>query len=529
MSREDNIETILQPGALVGAQYRVDRLIAKGGMAAVWAGVNEHTGKRVALKVILHSFASNRDAVELFRREALAASKINHPNVVNIFDVIDHDGMTCIVMELFDGETLGSYLERNGSLTLENTLALLLPAMRGVAAANAQGVVHRDLKPENIFLCSSPEGQLITTKVLDFGISVMMRRAGETAPKTEHLAMFGTPAYMAPEAIEFSPNIDGRADVYGFGVLLFEMLTGKLPFLGPPGLDLLERILSEPAPLVTLYRPDLPLEVVNLVASALAKAPQDRFPDMDHLIHAVEDRLLPLLPEPRPLTPMSGIYVLPPTESDAETFVPIVQPKLEKASLDRPHMNETRVLYSMASEPLHATNGTGSAGRRKLSPVIAVKPTRRKHVPLASSRHFTSKRVAFGTALCAFLIVTAWVYPPAVSSERGRRPEQSPRRPYVAIPWQQPVVTLLPTTPAPVPAPAIAVEIVEAPTIPPRPEIRVSAPHSFHHASRAKSPTVVSRAKPPTEVSRAKPPPNGPPMVQVPSVHRAGTLSESDF
>jgi serine/threonine protein kinase len=86
-------------------------------MAAVWAGVNEHTGKRVALKVILHSFTSNRDAVELFRREALSASKINHPNVVNIFDVIDHEGMTCIVMELFDGETLGSYLTRNGPLS----------------------------------------------------------------------------------------------------------------------------------------------------------------------------------------------------------------------------------------------------------------------------------------------------------------------------------------------------------------------------------------------------------------------------
>ena len=274
MPGQANIETILRPGQLVGTQYRVDRLIAKGGMAAVWAGVNEHTGKRVALKVILQSFAANGDAVELFRREALAASKINHPNVVNIFDVIDHEGMTCIVMELFDGETLGSYLARNGPLSLEKTLALLLPAMRGVAAANAQGVVHRDLKPANIFLCSSPDGQLMTTKVLDFGISVMMRRAGETAPATEPLAMFGTPAYMAPEAIEFSPNIDGRADVYGFGVLFFEALTGKLPFPGPPGLELLKRILTDPAPMVTLYRPDLPSDVVNLIACALAKKPQ---------------------------------------------------------------------------------------------------------------------------------------------------------------------------------------------------------------------------------------------------------------
>ncbi len=156
MPEHDNIETILRPGQLVGLHYRVERLIAKGGMAAVWAGINEHTGKRVALKLILQSFASNTDVIELFRREALTASSINHPNVVNIFDVIDHHGMACIVMELFDGETLGSYLARNGALSLQTTLTLLLPAMRGVAAANAQGVVHRDLKPANIFLCSSP-------------------------------------------------------------------------------------------------------------------------------------------------------------------------------------------------------------------------------------------------------------------------------------------------------------------------------------------------------------------------------------
>jgi serine/threonine protein kinase len=100
MPGQANLETILRTGQIVAGQYRVDGLIAKGGMAAVWAGVNEHTGKRVALKVILKSFSANAEAVELFRREALTASKVNHPNVVNIFDVIDHEGMTCIVMEL---------------------------------------------------------------------------------------------------------------------------------------------------------------------------------------------------------------------------------------------------------------------------------------------------------------------------------------------------------------------------------------------------------------------------------------------
>ena len=132
MRAQAKLDTILRTGQIVAAKYRVDRLIAEGGMAAVWAGVNEHSGKRVALKVMLHSFAANREAVELFRREALAASKVNHPNVVNIMDVIDLEASTCIVMEMLDGETFGSYLARNGPLSPETTLKVLAAALAGI-------------------------------------------------------------------------------------------------------------------------------------------------------------------------------------------------------------------------------------------------------------------------------------------------------------------------------------------------------------------------------------------------------------
>ena len=372
-----NLETILRTGQILGAQYRVDGLIAKGGMAAVWAGVNQHTGKRVALKVILHSFASNGGAAELFRREALAASKVNHPNVVDIFDVIDYEGTTCIVMELLDGETLGSYLARNGHLSLQATVALLLPAMRGVAAVNAQGVVHRDLKPGNIFLCSDPDGRLLTTKVLDFGISVMMKRAGETSTAIEPLAMFGTPAYMAPEAIESSPNIDGRADVYGFGVLFFEMLTGKLPFPGPPGVDLLKHILTDPPPKVTLYRPDLSSEVVQMIDCALAKNANDRFPDMEHLIRATEDQLQTPPSTASALPPISSLPVIPSARSDFGAAVPMAGAGNDKEPSARAHLIETRVLYSLANEPVHATDGAGLARKTQLSPANTPQPASR--------------------------------------------------------------------------------------------------------------------------------------------------------
>jgi serine/threonine-protein kinase len=520
------METILRPGQIVGANYRVDRLIAEGGMATVWAGVNQHTGKRVALKVILRSFASNGEAVELFRREALAASKVNHPNVVNIFDVIDHEGMTCIVMELFDGETLGSYLARNGPLSLGTTLALLLPAMRGVAAANAQGVVHRDLKPANIFLCSSPGGQLITTKVLDFGISVMMRRVGETVPVTEPLAMFGTPAYMAPEAIEFSPDIDGRADVYGFGVLFFEALTGKLPFPGKPGLELLERILTEPAPMVTLYRSDLPPDVVDLIARALAKAPKDRFANMEHLIHATEDRLLPLLQTPRSLTPLSGIHLLPPAESNAGVQVPMVQALFEKepsSLLHLLHLGETRALYSLESEPSQASGGAKLAPRELLPAKTAARPPRKR---LSIPWRFRNRRAAIDAAIIVFVVVTAWVAVPASSSDSGVRQPQSSRTPEISAPTRGPLVTPLPSLPSPAPSPAIVADdpsdsVAEGKSVPvdeqpvPTPPTTLSAaPHPSRHVSHEVSPTRWRRTADSPDL---------------PAAPRAGRLSATDF
>lgn len=497
MPRQDNIETILRPGQLVGANYRVDRLIAKGGMAAVWAGVNLHNGKRVALKVILRSFASNDEVVELFRREALAASKVNHPNVVDIFDVIDHEGMTCIVMELFDGETLGNYLARNAPLSLERALALLLPAMRGVAAANAQGVVHRDLKPANIFLCCGPSGQLVTIKVLDFGISVMMKRVGETAPVTELLAMFGTPAYMAPEAIEFSPNIDGRADVYGFGVLLFEALTGKLPFPGPPGLDLLKHILTDSPPKVTLYRSDLPADVVNLIACALSKDPNERFADMGHLIRAVEDRLLPLLPSPRSLTPISGISLLPLAASSTGVLAPVVHAVFEKEARGLVHLRETRALYSMTKPP-----------------------------SIHHPRRTLNRRTSTGAAVVIFLIVIAWVAVPASSGDRAGTQEQLAPTAKIPVRDHGPLVTPLPEVPNSAPAPAITADApsnsaidrdsapVHAPFVATLPRIRPARPHPVKRVSHPEVPTPRHRMADSPEPSSAP---------------RAGRLSASDF
>jgi hypothetical protein len=316
----------LREGQVVGGNYRIDRLIGKGGMAAVWQATQQRTGKRVALKAILNaSAAGGAAAAEMLRREALAASRVNHPNVVNIYDVIEHQGLTCIVMEILEGEPLSAHLARKGYLGVEEAATLLLPAMRGVAAANAMGVIHRDLKPKNLFLCIGADGRMLTTKVLDFGISMVLEKSRGFTLAAPMLPTHGTPAYMSPEHIQGLADIDARADVYGFGVLFFETLTGQLPFLGDPGPELLMRILKEPAPKVTLFRPDLPAPIVAIVERALAKDPKDRFPGLEPFIAAVEDHLLPPSPLPRALTPMAGVPLFSLAEARSGAADPVVQ------------------------------------------------------------------------------------------------------------------------------------------------------------------------------------------------------------
>jgi serine/threonine-protein kinase len=539
LERQANLETILRPGQIVADSYRIERLLAEGGMAAVWAGVNERTGKRVALKVILRSFAANQEAAELFRREALAASKINHPNVVSIFDVVDHEGMTCIVMELLEGETLSRYLTRNGPLSLDETVALLLPAMRGVAAANAMGVVHRDLKPGNIFLCSEADGRLVTTKVLDFGISVIMEPVGERSAETNLVAKFGTPAYMAPEAIECSPTIDGRTDVYGFGVLFFETLTGTLPFLGEPGPDLFTRILTDPPPKVTTYRPDLRPEVADIINCALAKQADNRFPDVNHLVRAVEDQLLPP-PVARKLSPISGISLFNLREPSPRAAIPPALAAKENEPSARVHRSETVAIYSMAGEALHAPGRAAGAPGAKPSTVVTANWARRRLVFLLDSWRRLNRRAAIGAALAVFLMPVAWLAISTSFNSRGLAKAQLSIP--AELPSQRPLVTPLPSpnSPAQPPAPmAGSVSEVVGPSEDTQANRQPAPPPSRATVLSARAPSVAThplmRTAAPLPAKRAtrnEAVTFRPRRAASPDPHstlRAGKLSPSDF
>jgi|GEM_PF-1694247 len=273
-------------GQILGDKYRVEALIGRGGMGAVYRASHVLTGKQVALKWMLRSSA-DLTARRRLLREALAAGRIDHPNVVDVYDVGEHESCAAyLVMELLHGEALRARLAR-APLDWREALEILLPAVCGVSAAHRAGVIHRDLKPDNIFLCTDPHGTSRAAKVLDFGIaSVRSSDAGEPT-LTGHGAILGTPAYMSPEQLTGARDVDVRTDVYAFGVILYEALTGRRPFQADSFPELVLAIAQQAPQRPSELRAELPQALERIVLRALAKAREDRFATMDELLDAL--------------------------------------------------------------------------------------------------------------------------------------------------------------------------------------------------------------------------------------------------
>jgi eukaryotic-like serine/threonine-protein kinase len=288
-----------KPGGVVAEKYRVESVLGEGGMGIVYAATHLLTDRRVALKWMRPQLSSNEGAVQRFLREARVAGGIEHPNVIAIHDVGFEQGSAFIVMEQLQGEALSALLKRERPLPVADVLDIALRAMRGVQAAHARRIAHRDLKPDNIFLCRSATGALETVKVLDFGISKLVTDDQQWNPGlTQSGALLGTPYYMSPEQLRGLRDLDLRIDVYAFGVILYEALTGQLPFRGNNyGALALEIGAGTPRPPREL-RPDLSPALEQLVLTAMARDRADRYPDMASLIAAIEG-----------LGPAAGTYV----------------------------------------------------------------------------------------------------------------------------------------------------------------------------------------------------------------------------
>ncbi|MBL8685058.1 MAG: serine/threonine protein kinase [Myxococcales bacterium] len=271
----------LAPGTLIASRYRIVRKLGAGGMGAVYEAVQEGLGRKIALKVLLAAFAQNAEIVARFQREAQTAASLGHPNIVSVTDFGADGAQVFLVMEYLAGASLAQVIERERALSAGRAAWIGSQVLSALAVAHRAGIVHRDMKPDNVFL-TEVSGVRDVVKVLDFGIARFTDAHGTNSKLTATGAVLGTPAYMSPEQARGRP-VDARTDVYSTGVMLYEMLTGRLPFQATNYHALLFAILEETPPSIASLRADVPPGLVSVVERAMARDIDTRFRSADEL------------------------------------------------------------------------------------------------------------------------------------------------------------------------------------------------------------------------------------------------------
>jgi serine/threonine protein kinase len=276
-------------GQELDGRYRVISLLGEGGMGAVYEAEHNEIGRHVAVKILHSAFSSHPETIARFRQEARAATKIGHPNIVEVTDSGNtDDGRLYFVMELLEGVDLAQVMAETRIVPARRALRMTLQICKGLHAAHEAGIVHRDLKPENIFL-TERDGKGDFVKILDFGIAKNIELAKEGDPRLTQPGMaMGTPEYMAPEQAA-GAEIDRRIDVYATGAMLYELLTGHLPHEGSNLMQVLSKKASEPPAPPRSYRPQMPRGLEEVILKAMAAQPEDRYPSME----AMHTALLP--------------------------------------------------------------------------------------------------------------------------------------------------------------------------------------------------------------------------------------------
>jgi serine/threonine-protein kinase len=378
-------------GRVIAEKFRIDSQLGIGSVGTVYRATHLQLNRTVALKVLRASLASEPGHVERFTREARLASQLDHPNVVHVYDYgTDAGGLTYLAMEFAEGSDLAAVIDRESPLAPARVVALLAQVLSALVAAHRLGIVHRDLKPENILVVSRPgdDGRDVeTAKVADFGIAKVY---GDTARASEAITRFGsangTPEYMSPEQA-LAQELDGRSDVYACGVMLYEMLAGRPPFVGETPLEVVEQhVRDAPAP-PSKWRADVDPRLATVAMRALEKDRADRYADAAEMRAA----LLAALEQPMPAgaSPGAGpapsvliesgpsesieIAADPPPRADAAPSVLLELGESLEAPADvRP--TSTREATAAAAErpavPREARRASGTA--RALIAVVAV-------------------------------------------------------------------------------------------------------------------------------------------------------------
>jgi serine/threonine-protein kinase len=319
----------LVAGTALG-KYQVVRLIGEGGMGAVYEGLHVEIGKRVAIKAMNPVLAAIPEARARFVREAQLTSRVRHPHIVDVTDIGTDAGRPFLVMEYLEGDDLAKHIHRRGPLPLDEVVDIVLPVLAAVAVAHDEGIVHRDLKPQNLFLAQMRDG---TTHpmVLDFGISKAPPQF-EGEPITTANGLLGSPGYFAPEQVDDGRAASAASDQYALGVILYECVTGRLPYEGASLASLLQSILRGRYFPARTHRPDLPEAFQAVIARAMAIDPGARYPGLRDMGRALlafaseKSRLLwegPFLSEPIVVAPPARVRAPTPVTDQMPAAVPV--------------------------------------------------------------------------------------------------------------------------------------------------------------------------------------------------------------
>ncbi|MFO0647604.1 MAG: serine/threonine-protein kinase [Polyangiales bacterium] len=272
-------------GMLLDGRYRIVKLLGAGGMGTVYEACNERIDRRVAVKFLQPDLVRDRDLVARFLQEARTASLVRHPHIVELIDSGQAGDLVWLVMELLEGESLQSLLDREGPLSPEHARTLLDPVCAALSHVHARGVIHRDIKPDNVFLARVPGADAPSPRLLDFGIARCLSEKALRVTTTG--TVLGTPAYMSPEQCMGQRELTAAADQYALGATLFEMLSGKLPHAASNYNELVVKRATEDALRLEVARPGIPPAWCDLVARCLARRPEDRFATIDAMRDAM--------------------------------------------------------------------------------------------------------------------------------------------------------------------------------------------------------------------------------------------------
>jgi serine/threonine-protein kinase len=290
----ENFDPLL--GSTLAGRYLILRRIGEGGMGAVYEGKHTVIGKRIAVKVLLEKFHAKSDFVARLLQEARLASSIGHENIVDVTDFgTTDDGRSFVIMEFLDGEALAQLVMRDAPLPVERSLRIARQVASALGAAHAKGIYHRDVKPENVYLVRRGDADFV--KVVDFGISKAVKQGGDEGGESYRLThtglLLGTPLYMSPEQARGDENLDHRVDIWALGVLLYECLTGEVPFRANNYLGIISQVLTHDAAPPSRLRPELgiPSAVEAVVMRAMEKNRDRRYQEMADLERDLE-RLL---------------------------------------------------------------------------------------------------------------------------------------------------------------------------------------------------------------------------------------------